>query len=835
MEENKNTSMISAPIVPSMTDDVLPVDGGMSQLEVSQSMDGIPPVPAAPLMESDVADAVTPFVADDVLELTEDNVSQETWHDEQDDVVVESVPQAPIMPLMEEIEPEMSLVEEDALAPVVPSLESDIPEPVVPAFSAEMISDVSDVSLSEEVLQEPELIQTDMDSQTTVEQEIQAPVPPIPVVSHEDAPSETASLANDGNEQDISSEPSESSEDDMAKMSVDDMVSQMEKEAANFTTVLKIQEETSDENTDSAEEGENATIGEENTQGGTRAAPPVDVTGAALMAELDKDNKPVQESNSGTQSEEAKTPEKVNYTSTSFLKELFANGNECITAPGGSYTISDATRSMLALFSNGRYFVAETHKYDGPPLLFVTDTKRRRLQIGQPEYVPLNVINSIYEYAAKVNTKTVAETDAESQEQAKMQRHFVTIITKAAATHVSDIHIVVADHTTVLFRTNGLMQVEFEYNKEWGESFVRAAFASADISDANYAQNEYQAAQKVGKTALRGSGGRLLLPRNVQGIRMQFNPIAFGTRYVVMRLLYDEDDAETAGDLSVLGFEPHEVEMFYRLRAIPTGIVVVAGPTGSGKSTTLQRNMISMLQERNYELNLITVEDPPEYPIPGARQMPVTNAATEELKDREFTKALAASLRSDPDALMIGEVRTLAAADLAFRGALSGHNVWTTLHANSAPAILMRLKDMGVEDFKLQDPSIMKGLLSQRLFRKICPYCRVRARDRLDNPAVKRLHQAFGDIGVEMSYLRGPGCKECEFRGVKGRTVVGEFVLPDATFLDLMLRGETNKALDYWVTELNGRTLKEAAQARMLRGIIDIEEVERWTGLFNDA
>jgi len=614
-------------------------------------------------------------------------------------------------------------------------------------------------------------------------------------------------------------------------------------------------------NSDNVAGSDNVTTSEQAEETPVVAAPPQDKTAQDLITQLDENNTnqpqldtPEQFENNTVENDTVENDtvendtvendtaedtaggsgEKVSYTSSAFLKELFANGNECITAPGGSYVISDATRSMLALFSNGRYFVAETHKYDGPPLLFVTDTKRRRLQIGQPEYVPLPVINSIYEYAAKIKSKVTTESSSDSQEQARMQRNFVAIVTKAAATRVSDIHIVVADHTTVLFRTNGLMQVEFEYNKEWGESFVRAAFASADISDANYAQNEYQAAQKVGKTALRGSGGKLLLPRNVQGIRLQFNPIAFGTRYVVMRLLYDEDDTDTAGDLSMLGFEPQEIEIFYRLRAIPTGIVVVAGPTGSGKSTTLQRNMISMLKERNYELNLITVEDPPEYPIPGARQMPVTNAATEELKDREFTKALAASLRSDPDALMIGEVRTLAAADLAFRGALSGHNVWTTLHANSAPAILMRLKDMGVEDFKLQDPSIMKGLLSQRLFRKICPYCRVRARDRLDNPAVMRLRQAFGDIGVELSYLRGPGCKNCDFRGVKGRTVVGEFVLPDGTFLDLMLRGESKKALDYWVTELNGRTLKEAAQARMLKGIIDIEEVERWTGLFND-
>ncbi len=573
----------------------------------------------------------------------------------------------------------------------------------------------------------------------------------------------------------------------------------------------------------------------------TKAAPPQDPSMMSLAEEIGKNHEADAKEDAEKQAaaansaETSPSNEKINYSSQNFLKELFANGNECITAPGGSYSISDSTRSMLALFSNGRYFVAETHKYDGPPLLFVTDTKRRRLQIGHPEYVPLPVINSIYEYAAQSKSKNVTEVDTGNQEQARMQRDFVTIVSKAASLHVSDIHIIVADHTTVMFRINGLMQVELEYNKEWGESFVRAAFASADISDANYAQNEYQAAQKVGKTALRGSGGKLLLPRNVQGIRLQFNPIAFGTRYVVMRLLYDEENAESAGDLSVLGFEPQETEMFYRLRAVPTGIVIVAGPTGSGKSTTLQRNMISMLQERNYELNLITVEDPPEYPIPGARQMPVTNAATEDLKDREFTKALSASLRSDPDALMIGEIRTLSAADLAFRGALSGHNVWTTLHANSAPAILMRLKDMGVEDFKLQDPSIMKGLLSQRLFRKICPYCRVSAKDQWDNPVVQRLYQAFGDIGVELSYLRGPGCKHCEFRGVKGRTVVGEFILPDATFLDLMLRGESKKALDYWVTELNGRTLKEAAQSRMLKGIIDIEEVERWTGLFNDA
>ena len=522
------------------------------------------------------------------------------------------------------------------------------------------------------------------------------------------------------------------------------------------------------------------------------------------------------------------------YGSQQFLKDLFSNGNECVTASTGSFPVNDETRTMLALLSNGRFFVTESHKYDGRVLGFEYLAKKRRLQIGIPEYVSDQVLNEIYNYAVQMHNASVISTDDETQRQTRMQRDFVTVISRAAINHVSDIHIVVAEHTTVMFRSNGLMQTEMEYNKEWGESFVRAAFASADISDANYAQNEYQAAQKLGRTPLRGSGGRLVLPKNVLGLRLQFNPIAFGSRYVVIRILYaDENTAPGEESLRGLGYGKYEIDIFRYLRSIPTGIVIVSGPTGSGKSTTLQRNMIAMLQERNYETNLITVEDPPEYPIPGARQMPVTNAGVEEAKDREFTKALSAALRSDPDSLMIGEIRTLSAADLAFRGALSGHNVWTTLHANTAAAVLLRLRDIGVENFKLQDPSIMRGMLAQRLFRKLCPHCRIQAKTQLDNPAVQRLRDAYGDIGVERSYLRGPGCEECDFHGVRGRTAIAEFILPDATFLDLMLKGESQKAMNYWITDLNGRTLRENAVERMFNGILDIEEVERWTGLIN--
>ncbi len=522
-------------------------------------------------------------------------------------------------------------------------------------------------------------------------------------------------------------------------------------------------------------------------------------------------------------------------TSSDFIKSLFADGNECITAPEGILPLKEEMRLYLALFSNGRFLVAEPYKHDGRVLSFQVLVKKRNLQIGEPEYVSMAVLNDVYEHVK--NRPVIIEDNNEDRSQVRMQQDFVTIIAHAAKMRVSDIHIIVAEHTTVMFRVNGMLQTEMEYNNEWGEAFVRAAFASADISDSNYAQNEYQSAQKLGKTPLRGSGGRLVLPEEVLAIRLQFNPIAFGSRYVVMRLLYSEEDIKTENmddNLLSLGFTKRDTEIFYKLRSVPVGMILISGPTGSGKSTTLQRNMINLLKERNYEINLLTVEDPPEYPILGARQMPVTNAGIEEEKEVEFTKALAAALRSDPDIIMIGEIRTLSAADLAFRGALSGHGVWSTVHANSAPAILVRLRDMGVDEFKLRDPSLMRGLMAQRLFRTLCPYCRVPIKKDPTSPLFKRVHRALGDIGVERSFVRGTGCPHCEYRGVSGRTVVGEFILPDANFLDLMLKGETKKAINYWLTDLDGMTLKDNAIGQMLEGRIDIEEIERWTGFIDE-
>ena len=512
-----------------------------------------------------------------------------------------------------------------------------------------------------------------------------------------------------------------------------------------------------------------------------------------------------------------------NAESKDVIDYLFANKNRLLTVTGAEFELPRDTQNLIAYFSGGELIVSRTHRYDGRVLAFLDLLRAKKQKVREPFYSDLALISNIYKsYENKLGRIPRSRLDYDNQ----MQKDFVDIIAKAAAQKVSDIHIEVADQTTVFFRIDGSMQPVMEYNSQWGESFVRAAFASSDMSNANYAQNEYQSAQKDGHTPLRGTKD-LYLPAGILGVRMQFNPIAFGSRYVVMRLLYDNP---SEGIKTEQEFGPYEQRLLTRMRSFPTGLVIVAGPTSSGKSTTLVRNMSMMLRERNYEINMITVENPVEQKIYGARQMPVVNTTNEEQREEKYVEALAAALRSDPDTLMVGEIRTLAAAQLTVRGALSGHNVWTTLHANSAMAALTRLLDLGIEPFKLKEETLMRGLISMRLFKKVCPYCREPLARHPERGAYKRVMDAYGDVGLAQVYQRGPGCSHCNGTGNIGRIKAGEIIITNSEFLRLALAGETDKAVAYWLEEMDGRTLKEAAASLMLQGIISVDELERWVG-----
>jgi len=507
------------------------------------------------------------------------------------------------------------------------------------------------------------------------------------------------------------------------------------------------------------------------------------------------------------------------------VEYLFSENNKLLTANGAEFELPKETQGLLAYFSNGGIVVSRTHRYDGRVLAFLDLLRKKNRPMLTPFYSDLGLLSAIYKYYENKLGGTRSRVDYNNQ----MQKDFIDIVAKAAAQKVSDIHIEVADQTTIYFRIDGSMQPVLEFNSGWGESFVRAAFASADISNSNYAQNEYQSAQKDGRTPLRGTKD-LFLPEGVLSIRMQFNPIAFGSRYVVMRLLYDNPSESITTEQE---FGKYEQKLLHRLRSFPTGLVVVAGPTSSGKSTTLVRNMVLMLKEHHYEINLITVEDPVEQKIFGAHQIPVINTVNEEQRENEYTEALAAALRSDPDTLMVGEIRTLAAAQLTVKGALSGHNVWTTLHANSAMAALVRLLDMGVEAFKLKEETMMRGLISMRLFKRLCPHCRECLVNHPERSEYTRVVDAFGNLGLNQVYVRGSGCEHCNGTGTMGRIKAGEIIITNSDFLKLALAGDTDAAVKYWLEEMDGRTLKEAACSLMLQGIIGVDELERWVGLLD--
>ena len=172
---------------------------------------------------------------------------------------------------------------------------------------------------------------------------------------------------------------------------------------------------------------------------------------------------------------------------------LFANGNKLLTVSGSEFPISNETRRLLALFTDGTYLVSKDNRFDGAVYNFEANVKRRKIPIKAPIYVTLNEISAIYAYAER-GAGTV-DVSAEEAEDMQMQIDFINIIQRASQKKVSDVHVIVGSSSTVLFRENGIMVKQSEYGGEWGEAFVRSVFASADISDSNYSQNEFHGAQ----------------------------------------------------------------------------------------------------------------------------------------------------------------------------------------------------------------------------------------------------------------------------------------------------------------------------------------------------
>lgn len=386
----------------------------------------------------------------------------------------------------------------------------------------------------------------------------------------------------------------------------------------------------------------------------------------------------------------------------------------------------------------------------------------------------------------------------ERQDEAPIIRLLNALLSEAIKESASDVHIeTFEDHVTIRFRVDGILREVLAPPRILAPLIISRikVMARLDIAEKRLPQD--------GRITLR-IGGRAV------DVRVSTMPTNHGER-AVLRLL-DKQSARL--DLTHLGMEPRTLE---RLRAVihkPHGILLVTGPTGSGKTTTLYAALTVLNDEKR---NILTVEDPIEYDLAGVGQTQVSSKI-----QMTFAKGLRAILRQDPDVVMIGEIRDLETAQIAIQASLTGHFVLSTLHTNSAVGAITRLDDMGVEPFLLA--SSLSGVLAQRLVRLLCPHCKK------PMPATEGECQLFEIPTSSAPIIYHPeGCNQCRFTGYSGRSGVYEFVVIDETLRGLIHDQAAEQQLRKYARTLYP-SLRQDGYYRVLRGDTSLEEVLRVTG-----
>jgi type IV pilus assembly protein PilB len=299
--------------------------------------------------------------------------------------------------------------------------------------------------------------------------------------------------------------------------------------------------------------------------------------------------------------------------------------------------------------------------------------------------------------------------------------------------------------------------------------------------------------------------------------RVSIMPSVFGEDAVI-RILDKESIAKDLHGLTldVLGIEGHERTRFRRMIKEPYGMVLVTGPTGSGKTTTLYAALTEIYNERE---KIITIEDPVEYQLKGVVQIPVN-----EKKGLTFARGLRSILRHDPDKIMVGEIRDPETAQIAVQSALTGHLVFTTVHANNVFDVLGRFLHMGIDAYNFV--SCLNCVAAQRLVRKICVHCK---------QPVEYDRQAFEESGLnyeqlkDHTFYRGAGCKECNGQGYHGRTAILELLDLNDDLRDLIINKAPVSRLKEAAREAGTSFLRDAAVEKLLNGVTTLEEINRVT------
>ena len=367
-----------------------------------------------------------------------------------------------------------------------------------------------------------------------------------------------------------------------------------------------------------------------------------------------------------------------------------------------------------------------------------------------------------------------------------------TILGQAVDNSASDVHVEPFEtETRVRYRIDGVLfdMLTFPKHLHPPVSSRIKIMSSMDIAEKRHPQD--------GRILLRAAGRRI-------DIRVSSLPTIYGEK-LVMRLL---DQATAMVGLEKLGLDPGEKTLLDKIIAVPYGIILVTGPTGSGKSTTLY----SILQTLNsYDVNITTVEDPVEYTITGVNQVQINEKA-----GLTFDSVLRSILRQDPDIILVGEMRDTETAQLAVRAALTGHLVLSTLHTNDAPSSIIRMIDMGIPPFLVS--SSVVAVMAQRLVRKLCPRCKQPYELPLD------VADSLGLDGFTTVY-RPVGCEECRGTGYRGRTAIFEIMPMSEEIRRAVMTGATSDDLRAMAIDQGMRTLRTSGAVKVKAGITSADEV----------
>lgn len=389
----------------------------------------------------------------------------------------------------------------------------------------------------------------------------------------------------------------------------------------------------------------------------------------------------------------------------------------------------------------------------------------------------------------------------DADEEAPIIRLVNQLIFQAAKDRASDIHIEPYERDLLVrFRIDGVLYDILSPPKRFQPIITSRikVMAGLNIAEKRLPQD--------GRIRIRLAGKDI-------DIRVSIVPTAHGER-VVMRLL---DRASTLLQLEELGLTGNKLDTVNRLIRQSHGIILVTGPTGSGKTTTLYACLAKI---NTTDKNIITIEDPIEYQLHGIGQIQVNPKI-----DLTFANGLRSILRQDPDVIMVGEIRDTETAEIAIQAALTGHLVFSTLHTNDSFGAMTRLLDMGIEPFLVSSSVI--AVMAQRLVRRVCTDCREAYRPTREE--IEEVGITPQQLGGREIYKQGPGCSNCKGKGYRGRTGIHELLVVDDEIRSLVMKNADAASIRRTATAHGMNTLREDGAEKVLAGITTIEEVLRVT------